>query len=158
MNASANFLLVASICVLGGGCATDGIPVRITEIRAVQTGGEDARHAGLSASAATNLFYDVASRLDSLGRVNPPHQCHPDSTKPTSVEYEVSFTPEGASTVGLTMEIDGKHVIFRGDTDVDPKSLAALQKAMTLCRESLDKRQIKYRVRTFTTQEFLDHK
>lgn len=159
MNASANFLLIFSICILAGGCATDdGIPVRITEIRVAQKGPEHARHAGLSASVATNLFYDVASRLDSLGRVNPLHQSHADSTKPTSVEYEVTFTPEDASTVGLTMEIDGKHIIFRGDTDVDPKSLAALQKAMKLCREALDKRQIKYKVRTFTAHEFLDHK
>ena len=157
MNASAIFLLIVSICVLGGGCATDDIPVRITEIRVVQRDAGYAGHAGISASAATNLFYDVASRLDNFGRVNPPHQSHPDSTKPTSVEYEVSFTPEGASTVGLALEIEGKHVIFRGDTDVDPKSLAALQKAMMLCRESLDKRQIKYKVRTFTEHLILDH-
>src|SRR5690242_6423144 len=109
MNASAYFLLAASICVLGEGCATEGIPVRITEIRAVQTDAESSGHAGLSTSMATNLFHEVASRLGSLGHVNPPHQ-YSDPTRPAWVEYAVSFTPEGAGSVDLTMDLDGKHI------------------------------------------------
>jgi hypothetical protein len=155
MNAPAYFLLAASLCGLGGGCATDGIAVHVTEIRAVQTDAESSGHAGLSASVATNVFYDVASRLGDLGRVNSPHQ-YSDPTKPAWIEYAVQFTPEGASSVDLTMDMDGKHIIFRGETDIDePKSIAALQKAMKRCQDSLDKRRIKYTVRTFTTHLYM---
>lgn len=150
MNTSAFLLLAASLCVLGGGCATDGITERVIEISAVQTEQESSGHAGLSPSVATNLFYNVASRLGSLGYVNPPHQ-HGDPTKPTWIEYSVQFTPPGANSVELTMDIDGKHITFHGMTDTEPESLMSLQKAMKLCRDALDERQVEYKVRVFAT-------
>ncbi len=154
MNASAYLLLAASLCVLGGGCATGDLTSRVIEIRAVQTQTKSSGHAGLSASVATNLFHDIASRLGSLGHVNPPHQ-YRVPTNPAWVEYAVQFTPEGASSVDLTMEIDGKYITFCGETDIESESVAALQKAMKLCREALDELQVKYKVRIHTTHLML---
>jgi hypothetical protein len=151
MNASAYLLLAASLCVLGGGCATDGIPERVIEINVVQKETESLGHAGLSGTEATNLFYDVASRLGSLGRATSPHHYNPFPTKPTWVEYGVSFVAEGGYSVDLTMHIDGQRITFRGETDVDPKSVAALRKAMKFYQQSLDERNIKYTVRRYTT-------
>jgi hypothetical protein len=155
MNVPAYLLLAATLSVLGGGCATDatddGLPLQVVEISAVQTETESSAHGGLSAPVATNLFNDVASRLGSLGSVG--YLTH-YPTKPTCVEYTVTFTPPGANTVDLYMDIDGKNITFRGETDTDPKSVAALQKAMTLYRGALDERQVKYEVRTYTTHLF----
>ena len=150
MNASAYLLLAALICVAGGGCATDSIPVRVTEISAVRTYAESSVHDGLSVSVATKVFQEVTSHLGTLGRANPPHE-YTDPSRPGWVEHAVQFTPEGANSVDLTMDVDGRYIIFRGTTDIEPESLAALQKAMKLCRESLDKRRIKDEVRTHTT-------
>ena len=152
MNTSAYLLLAASLCFLAGGCATDDLTLRVIEIRATQNEAATSGHAGLSASVATNVFHDVAGRLGPLGYVNSPHHHNPDPANPAWVEYAVSFTPPGASSVDLTMDLDGKHVTFHGETDDDPPSVTALEKAMTLCRQALDERRIKYRVHTFTTR------
>lgn len=154
MNARAYFLLAVLASVLGGGCVTNGMADHVIEIRAAQREGEPPGYAGLSASVATNLFYDVASRLGSLGFSNPPH--HYNLPDPARVEYAVQFTPEDSSSVDVTMDMDGKHIIFRGETDADDRaSIAALQKAMKLYQESLDERHIVYQVRTFTTHLYL---
>jgi hypothetical protein len=148
-------VVLASLWILGGGCATDddGLSVRVIEIRVTRTEADFPDHPGLSAVVATNLFQEAASRLDSLGRVNSVHHYNPEPSKPAFVEYAVSFTPEGAYTVDLTMDIDGKYITFRGEGDIDPKTDAALQKAMKLFQESLDRRRIRYRVRAFSTHE-----
>ena len=146
--------MAALVCVPGGGCATDSMTDHVIEIRAAQREGKPPGHAGLSAAVATNLFYDVASRLGSLGFANPPH--HYNLPDPARIEYAVQFTPEGSSSVEVTMDIDGKHIIFRGETDADDRArVAALQKAMNLYQESLDERHIIYQVRTFTTHLYL---
>lgn len=150
MKALAFLLLAASLCVLIGGCATDGMPERVIEISAVQTEGESPGHARLSPALATNSLHDVVSRLGAAGYVVYTHE-HPDPANPMRLDYGFSFTPEGAYTIDVTLSMDGKHIIFHGESDPSPKSVAALQQAMKLCRESLDERQIKYKVRTFTT-------
>jgi len=152
MNASA-YLLAASLCVLGSGCATD--PTELTscviEVSAVQTIGP----AGLSPSLAANLFHEVLSRLGSSGYVAATHE-YRDPANPMRVEYDSQFTVTGASSVDLTLVLDGKHVTFRGDTDLEPESVAELQKMIKLYRDSLDARQIKHRVRTFTYHPTMD--
>ena len=154
MKAFAFLLLTASLCVLGGGCATDGISERVIEISVVQTKGESPGHAGLSPAQTTKLLHEVVSRLGSAGCVVYTHE-HPDQANPNQLDYGFSFTPEGAYTVDVDTSMDGKHITFHGETDVDPNSIAALQKVMKLCRESLDERQIKYHLRTFTAHAFL---
>jgi len=122
--------------------------MHVVEIRTVQTETESSGAAGLSAIEATNLFHDLASRFGSLGRVLYANH-YGDPTKPAWVEYSVHFTPDEANSVDFFMDIDGEHVTFRGMTE--PKTISAFQKAMNLCRESLDERRIKYTVRTFKT-------
>lgn len=151
--ATAAAIVLASLCVLGDGCATDN-DLHVIEIRAAQAR-ESSGHPGLSASVATNLFQDVASRLGSLGLANPPHCINPDPAKPAWVQYDVSFTPEGGYTVDISMDMDGKHITFIGTADIDPKTDAALRKAMKLFLESLDARRIKYTVREISTHEIL---
>jgi hypothetical protein len=142
------FLLAASLCILGGGCAADSPTMRVVEICAVRTETESSGAAGLSASVATNLFHDLATHFGRLGRVlYENHYGNP--RRPTWVEYSVHFTPDEANSVDLFMDIDGEHITFRGMTE--PETIAALQKAMKLCRESLDERRIKYTVRTYET-------
>jgi len=148
MNRMAYLLLAASLCILGGGCAADGLTMRVVEIRAVQTETESSGAAGLSATVATNLFHDLASRFGGLGRVLYANH-YGDPGKPAWVEYSVHFTPNEANPVDLFMDIGGEHITFRGMTE--PETIAALQKAINPCRESLDERRIKYTVRTFET-------
>lgn len=155
MNLTGYFLLAVALCALGGGCATDNDDMKecMFVIRAAQTKTESSSHGALSASDATHLFQDVASRLGTLGRVNRLHHHQVDPTKPDSIEFNVSFTPRGATTVDLTMDMDGKHIIFRGEADAgDRESIAAMRKAMKLLQESLDARNIKYMAREFTTR------
>ena len=157
MNASAHLLLAASLCVLASGCASDQTELtsRLIEVSAVQTTAESPSSAGLSPSLATNLFHEVLSRLRSAGYVAPTHEQR-DSANPTRVEYDSQLTAIGASSVDLTLVLDGKHVTFSGDTDLEPESVAELQKVIKLYRDSLDARQIKYRVRTFTYHPRMD--
>jgi len=54
------------------------------------------------------------------------------------------------------LDIDAKGIIFRGETDLEPASIAALENAIKLCRETLDARGIHYTVRRLTTHAVLD--
>lgn len=144
-------LLAALVCVLGAGCASDDLPERIIEIKAGQTEAASSSHGRLSASDATNVLYEVKSRLGHGVFVRK----YPNPGNFGGVEYSIGFTPEGASSVNVELVMDGKHVIFRGDTDADPPSEAALRKAMKVFQEVLDERGIKYRVRSFIVHAYL---
>jgi len=148
MNAAAYLMWAVSLCVLGSGCASD-LTSRVIAVSTVQTTGESRSPAGVSPSLATNLFREVLSRLASSGYVTATHEQR-DPANPMRVEYDSQFTATGSSSVDLTLVLDGKHVTFSGDTDSEPESVAELHKVVKLYRDSLDTRQIKYRVRTFT--------
>jgi hypothetical protein len=154
MKALTYLLLAALICVLGAGCASDDLTERIIEIKARQTETDSSGH-GLSASAATNVLHEVKSRLTSLLGYTVYENKYPSQENPGGIEYSLHFTPEGASSVDITLDMDGKHVVFRGDTDTDAASEAALQKAMNLFQEALDERGVRYRVRSFTVHEYM---
>ena len=129
------------------------MPVYYTEFHVNQLQPEAAEQSGLSASLATNIFYDVVNRLSYVVNGDPRrinrHQYN-DPVNPTWIEYTAQLTPEGANSVGLALEIDGKHIIFHGNTDPGPKEIAILQQSMKLFQEALDERQIKYKIKTFT--------
>ena len=159
MNAAAYLMWAASLSVLGSGCTTDPTELtsRVIEVSAVQTSGESPSPAGVSPSRATNLYHEILSQLGSAGYVAATHEQR-DPANPTRVEYDSQFTVTGASSVDLMLVLDGKHVTFSGDTDLEPESVAELQKVVKLYRDSLDTRQIKYRVRTFTYHPTMDKK
>jgi len=148
------FLLLGfSLCALGGGCKTPGVPVRYIEIHANQLQAEAAAQSGLSASLATNIFYAVVNRLSQTVIADPRrinrHQ-FTDPARPAWIEYTARLTPEGVNSIGLALDMDGKHIVFRGHTDPGPKEMAILQQSMKLFQEALDERQIKYKIETFT--------
>jgi hypothetical protein len=155
MRTSIYLLLAVLLCVLGAGCASDDLTERIVEIKAAQVEGDSSSHDGLSASDATNILHEVKSRLASRLGYTVFENKYPNPNNIGTVEYSIHFTQQGASTVGITLDMDGKHVIFRGDTDADAPSEAELQKAMKVVQGVLDERGIRYRVRSFTEQEYL---
>jgi hypothetical protein len=143
MNTLAHLCLLATLCLLAAGCATSEPPSnRLIQITANRV---ENNPAGFSAILATNIFYDLAAHLE---RANPMH-IYPDQANPAWPEYAVSFTPVGASTIDLTLDIEPKHIIFRADAELDPASLAATEKAVSFYRQALDDRKIKYTLRSF---------
>jgi hypothetical protein len=155
MRTSIYLLSAALVCVLGAGCASDDLTERIVEIKTTQAKVDSSIHGGLSASDATNVLHEVKSRLASRFGYTVFENKYPSQENPGGVEYSIHFTQQGASTVGITLNMDGKHVIFRGDSDADAPSEAELNKAMKVVQEVLDERGVRYRVRSFMEQEYL---
>ena len=145
-HALACLLLAAFLALLAGGCKTDdGMPIQCADIKI-------SHPADISPLLATNLFLDIGDQLDCR---TYPHAYPLDPANPAKLEYAASYTLKGASTVSLVLNLDGKHDIFHADVDLDPASVAALQKVMKLCEQFLDERQIKYTVHSYTSHLYM---
>ena len=139
-------LLAAFLILLAGGCKSDDdMPIQCTDIKV-------SHYADISPLLATNLFLDIGDQLDCR---TYPHAYPLDPANPTKVEYAASYTLKGASTVSLVLDLDGKHATFHGEVDMDPASVAALQKVIKLCEQFLDEQHIKYTVRSYTSHLYM---
>src|SRR5437899_1088615 len=143
MTLRASLLLVASLPLLAGGCAS--IPTyRVVEVSAVRIEAESPRTEGLPAALAVDLFRDVANRLGFV--VNGPHQ---DPRTPMVVVYGAHATREKpVRSVFVTLFMNGKRISFLSSLDGTTAEFAAAQNAAKLFQEALDERNIKYTVAT----------